>query len=55
MGVAAYILMAVMAVVCALLVYGSRWLEVQHFRKHPPDEGDGMTEAHFEEGEDEHR
>ena len=52
MNAAAYVLMAVMAVVCALLVFGSRWMEVQYFRKHPPDEGDGMTEEKFEEVED---
>lgn len=49
MGVAAYVLMAVMAVVCALLVYGSRWLEIYYYRKHPPD--DGCREERFDEDE----
>ena len=51
MGVAAYILMAAMAVVCALLVIGARWLETQYYRSHPPDE-DPCRVEHFEEDKD---
>ena len=52
MNIAAYILMAVMAVVCALLVYGSRWMETRYYRYHPPDADDPCREEKFEEDED---
>ena len=39
MGIAAYILIAVMAISCALLVIVTRWFETQYYRRHPPDDG----------------
>ena len=46
-----YVVMAVMAIICALLVFGTRWLEVQHYRKHPPDDDGCRVEKFDEEGE----
>lgn len=52
MNTAAIILMAAMGIICALLVYGSRWIEIRYYKMHPPD--DGTREEKFEEDEDEH-
>ena len=50
MNAAVYILMAVMAVVCALLVLGARWVETRYYRNHPPN--DGCTEMKFDDEEE---
>lgn len=50
MKIGGYVIIALMAAACALLVIATRWLETRYHQSHPPD--DGCREEHFEEDDD---